>query len=333
VSVMVGVDIGGTKVALGLVGEDGSLHGDAREDVTLTGGDAVFVEGLIGSVRRAVAESREEVLGIGLGCAGTIDSARGTVIESPNLPVRDLPLATLVRDAIGLPVVLDNDANAAVWAEVQAGAARGLRHVVMLTLGTGVGGGLVLDGRLFRGAAGGAGELGHMVVMAGGEVCACGRRGCLEAYASGTALQRTAERIADAVGRGLVEEGKGTDYGRGLLRLHRQDRLSGESVGALALEGDAAAGNAVFEVSRWLGVGLANLANVFNPEMIVVGGGLSRLGDLLLEPAREILRRTALHPSGDAQVAIAELRNAAGVVGAGLVAWEEHRSVARVGRP
>lgn len=323
-SVMLGVDVGGTKMAFGLVRRDGSLVGEPWEEPTRTESSDAFVGGLVAAVRGGLDRGDEQVAGVGLGCAGTVDWGRGAVIESPNLPIADLPLAGLVSDSVGVPVVLDNDANVATWAEVRAGCARGLRHVVMLTLGTGVGGGLVLDGRLYRGATGCAGELGHTIVMAEGDLCACGRRGCLERYASGTALERFATEIAQATDRAERPDRSAVDYGRELLRLHRDGELNGETVGRLAQAGDPAALDAVRRVARWLGLGLANLANIFNPEMIVVGGGLSSLGDLLLEPARAILQEMAIAPNKDvARVAKAELGTNAGVVGAALVAWEE----------
>ena len=323
-AVMLGVDIGGTKMALGLVGSDGHLLRAVHEKATRTEDQDAFVEGLVRALRSVLEGADEPPIGIGLGCAGTVDWGRGAVIESPNLPVSDLPLAGIVADALDLPVILDNDANVATWAEVRVGCARGLRHVVMLTLGTGVGGGLVLDGRLYRGANGCAGELGHTIVQAEGDLCACGRRGCLERYASGTALERFAERIADEVARGIPAAGRAPGYGDELVRLQRGGELEGEAIGRLAVAGDAGAVDAVREVARWLGLGLSNLANIFNPEMIVVGGGLSALGDVLLDPAREILQRTAIAPNKDeARVAAAQLGADAGVVGAALVAWEE----------
>ncbi len=266
----------------------------------------------------------EDVVGVGLGCAGTVDWSRGAVIESPNLPIADLALAGLVSDVVGVPVVLDNDANVATWAEVRAGCARGLRHVVMLTLGTGVGGGLVLDGRLYRGATGCAGELGHTIIAPEGEGCACGRRGCLERYASGSALERFAAEIAQARARGERPAGEAEDYGLQLAQLHQDGRLDGENVGRLARAGDRASLNAVGRVAHWLGLGLSNFANIFNPEMIVVGGGLSSLGDLLLVPARATLVQMGMSPNNEvARVGLAALGTTAGLIGAGLVAWEE----------
>jgi len=246
-----------------------------------------------------------------------------------------------VADRTGLPVTLDNDANVATLAEARVGAAAGLRQVVMLTLGTGVGGGIVLDGRLYRGATGAAGELGHTIVAAGGERCRCGAFGCLEAYASGTALERTAVRLVDAGGRREVLSGwraapevagdvTGVVDTSGLSRLVDEGRLTGEELGALARDGDPGAQAALQEVSLWLGVGAVNLANIFEPEVIVVGGGLSALGELLLGPARRVLAAAALAPNRDALLRAASVGNHAGMVGAGLVCWED-RAGGRLG--
>jgi glucokinase len=266
-------------------------------------------------------------------------------MESPNLPLRETPVAGFLADRLQLPIALDNDANVAALAESRVGAAAGLRHVVMVTLGTGVGGGLVLGGRLYRGATGAAAELGHMVVAAGGRTCRCGRSGCLESYASGTALERTAVELAR--GKGSISGVQGWDSishiapaipdpvdVSSLSSLVGEGGLSGEAIGALAMAGDAGARAAVEIVGVWLGVGAANLANIFEPEAIVVGGGLSSLGDLLLVPAQRVLRQTALAPSCDASLVMASLGSEAGVVGAGIMAWEESLGTrGRIGGP
>ena len=345
-AVMLGVDIGGTKMAVAAVDASGRIVGDPLVRPSQTDSTEHFLEALVQATRdaREVAVAAGlDVVGVGLGCAGTVDWGRGTVVVSPHLPLHDTPVRARVAVAIGLPTILDNDANAAALAETRVGAARGLRHVVMLTLGTGVGGGLVLDGRLYRGATGSAAELGHMRVASDGEPCNCGYDGCLEVHASGTALARVARGLARQQG---VREGGGTDadgrngtadadgrrgaheYGAALAILESQGRLTGETVGGLALQGDAAAVDAVREVAGWLGVGLTSLANAFNPEMIVVGGGLVTLGELLLGPARAVLARCGLSPNREiARVEPAALGNEAGLVGAALVAWEQHLGV------
>lgn len=313
-AVMLGADIGGTKIAVGRVDRGGYLRGELLRVASDTSGEAALVDSLIAALRRALEQpGGREVIGVGLACAGTVDAAGGIIVTSPNLPLRDTPLARRVREALALPVVVDNDANLACLAEARVGAAAGLRQVVMLTLGTGVGGGLFLDGRLYRGANGAAAELGHVIIHEGGELCRCGARGCLEAYASGRALERNARR--------LVEEGApGT---AALAALARDGVLEGETVGRLARNGEPGALAALQEVGRSLGVGLGGFVNIFNPEMIVVGGGLGTLGELLLGPARPVMAQVALPPGRDTvQVVPAALGNEAGVLGAGLLAWE-----------
>ncbi len=311
---VLGVDIGGTKVAVGPVDQAGVLLAPPLVEPSCTESGGVFVSGLEATLRRALSEFGDFSPGvIGLACAGTVDFARGVMVTSPNLPLVEVPLAGLIRDALGLPVVLDNDAQAAVLAEAVCGAGAGLQHVVMLTLGTGVGGGLFLDGHVYRGAGGGAGELGHMVVLKDGLLCGCGGHGCLEMYASGRALKRYA--AARAGDREADPEGT-------LLSLRERGELGGGAVTRLARQGYPGALAAVLEFADWLGVGLVSVCNVFSPEMIVVGGGISELGGLLLEPATEYMRRNAMAPGCETvRVAPAELGNLAGLVGAGLSAW------------
>ena len=333
-AVMLGVDIGGTKMAVAAVDSSGRMVGDTLVRPTQTTSTEHFLEGLVRATldaHRIADGAGLDVLGLGLGCAGTVDWGRGTVVVSPHLPLHDTPVRARLAAATGLPTTLDNDAHVAALAETRVGAARGLRHVVMLTLGTGVGGGLVLDGRLYRGATGSAAEFGHLRVADDGEACNCGSRGCLEAYASGRALERIARgliRHQESCADGGVGHRRGEGYAAALAALEVAGRLTGEAVGELALQGDAAAGDAVREVAGWLGVGLTSLANAFNPEMIVVGGGLVTLGELLLGPARAVLARCGLSPNREiARVEPAALGNEAGVVGAALVAWAQHLGV------
>lgn len=322
VEIMLGLDVGGTKVAVGAVTRGGAL----REPPLVHASGTVDAEDLLASVVAAVrdglataAERGDTVSGVGLACAGTVDLTRGVVVESPNLPLVDFPLSERAAAALGMPVVLDNDASAAVLAEARVGVAAGLRHVVMLTLGTGVGGGLYLDDHVYRGASGSAAELGHVVVHAGGKRCRCGNRGCLEAYTSGTAFGLTATRL---VARALRESDP--RLLPEMLDLYERGELTGEAAGDLAVHGDPLAVVAVREVAWWLGMGLVSMANIFNPEMIVVGGGFGTLGELLLAPAREVLLEHGLSPNREiARVEPAALGNDAGALGAGLVAWEE----------
>lgn len=362
-AVVLGIDIGGSKIALGQVDREGRLLSAPLRATSDTRGEAEFLEGLLGAIEEsleAIRISGEECIGIGVGCAGTIDTARGTIVVSPNLPLIEVPLARFVHERAGLPVILDNDANVATLAEARVGAAADAHHMVMLTLGTGVGGGLFLGGELYRGATGAAAELGHTIVAAGGEQCRCGAYGCLEAYASGKALERVAARLVASGGFLATRRGEGDAKSgpaepesaalvatasretfselldlepsrasvrvpvEGLVALSEENALTGEAIGRLALDGDPAALVAVAHVGAWLGVGVANLANIFNPELIVVGGGLSSLGDLLFVPARKVLAAAGLSPNRDVvRLVTASAGADAGVIGAGLVAWED----------
>ena len=312
---VLGVDVGGTKIALAPVDRMGRMTAPVLTESSRTDSTEAFLAGLEAALRHALHTFAEvDVRAIGLACAGTVDSEHGIVVTSPNLPLREVPVAARVQKVLGLPVVLENDANAAALGEVVCGAAVGHRHVVMVTLGTGIGGGLILDGRPYHGAGGGAAELGHTIVCRDGELCACGARGCWEMYASGKALERFARDRA----------GSSRDDPDGLLAgLHVQGALDGKAVSGLASEGHLGALAAVAELAGWLGTGLVGLVNAFNPEVVVVGGGVSRLGDLILEPAARMVRETALAPNRDqVRVVPAALGNHAGLVGGALAAWD-----------
>lgn len=315
---ILGVDVGGTKTAIGPVDAAGVRLAPPLTESTRAKSREAFLTGLEATLRRAVTEFADFApVAVGVACAGTVDGEHGVVVASPNLPLDDLPLAAILEEGLRLPVFLENDVNAAVRGEVALGAAVGLRHVVMVTLGTGVGGGLWLDGRVYRGAGGGAGELGHTVVRVGGLPCPCGGRGCLEMYASGRALVRyAAARAGDAA----------ADPTGSLAALQKEGRLTGGAVSRLAREGYPGALEAVGELSRWLGQGLVSITNAFDPEMIVVGGGTGELKELLLAPAREVVRRYAIPPGRDRVIiAAAELGNHAGLVGGALAAWDALR--------
>lgn len=303
----IGVDIGGTKVLAGVVDDDGNVLETTRRmtpshDVVET--EAVIVD--------AVAEltARHDVMAVGIGAAGWIANDRATVLFSPHLAWRDEPLRDALASAIGVPVLVENDANAAAWAEYRFGAARDSSVAVMVTLGTGIGGGLVVGGVLYRGAFGVGCEYGHMTVVPDGRRCACGNRGCWETYASGTALARDARELADVSPVGAHR----------LMQLAEGDpnRLSGPLVTQAATEGDPAAVEIYTQMGRWLGRGLANLAAVIDPVVFVIGGGVSEAGDLLLRPARESFAETltgrGFRPLAD--VRLAQLGPQAGLVGA-----------------
>lgn len=303
----VAVDVGGTKIAAGVVDADGALHRVCRRP-TPDDGAAV-----IDAIARLVRELDEPGAPVGVGVAGFVDLT-GAVRTAPNLPaLGGWPVRERLAGELGVPVTVGNDADAAAWGELSRGAGRGLDGLAMLTVGTGVGGGLVLHGRLVRGAHGAAGELGHMIVDEGGPGCACGNRGCLEAHASGGAIARKAHERRDA-GRLAA----GSALARGELR--------GEDVGAAAGDGDADALAVLADAGFWLGVGAASIANAVDPPVVVVGGGAAEAGELLLEPARRACADRVLGVGGASReppaLVLSELGGHAGLVGAGLLAQQ-----------
>ncbi|PRY00571.1 glucokinase [Allonocardiopsis opalescens] len=309
------MDIGGTKVAAGVVDRAGRVRARARSETPDRSKSPKAVEDTITAVVDELRRSYE-VAAVGVGAAGFVDEAGATVLFAPHLAWRGEPLRDRLRERLGLTVVLDNDANAAAWAEYRLGSARGRRDVLCVTLGTGIGGALIVGGALYRGRYGTAGEFGHMVVMPGGHRCECGNRGCWEQYASGNALVREARELArtdSPVARQLLDAVAGDP-----------DQVTGPLVTRLALAGDPAAAELLDDVGTWLGRGLANLAAAFDPALFVVGGGVSDAGDLLLGPARLAFRR-ALTGRGyrpEASIVRASFGNEAGLVGAAILARE-----------
>jgi glucokinase len=266
---------------------------------------------------RAALEAHPDVKTIGLGIPSTIDRRRGYAISSVNLPLVDVPVRDLVTERLGLPTHIDNDANVAALAEHRLGAARDTENAVMLTIGTGIGGGLILGRQVYRGTFGSAAELGHIVIDYAGPPCQgnCPNRGCVEALASGTALGREGHLAAQA----HPDSALGRRFAAG-------EAIDGRAVTEAAIDGDGIAVEVVATVGRRLGVALSSLANIFAPDMIVIGGGASAAGDLLLEPAREQLRSRALPPMNETPVVTAALGPEAGMIGAALMALEEGAS-------
>jgi glucokinase len=303
----IGVDIGGTKVNAGVVDDTGALLAVTRRRTPSHHPDAVedVIAECVEELRRG-----HDVGAVGVGAAGFVDHESGTVLVAPNLAWRNEPLRAAVVERTGLPVTVDNDGNAAAWAEYRFGAGRGEQHLVLVTVGTGIGGGVVLGGVLYRGRHGVAAEFGHMQISQSGRRCGCGQHGCWEQYCSGRALLHEAREIAD------VQPG----YGARLLELGggRPEGIEGPEVTAAAREGDPAALDCFEEIGRWLGQGLADLAATLDPGAFVIGGGVADAGELLLGPARrhytQRLTGTSYRPHAD--VRPAELGNEAGMVGA-----------------
>jgi len=306
VALAIGVDIGGTKVAAGVVDEQGRVIDRERRDTP--GQDVSATEATIVDVVDALC-ARHEVTAAGIGAAGWIANDHATVLFSPHLAWRNEPLRESLRSRVRVPLIVENDANAAAWAEYRFGAAQEQKVVVCVTLGTGIGGGLVVDGSVYRGAFGIACEYGHVTLVPDGRRCACGNRGCWEMYASGRALARDA--------RELVEESPMA--AAGMLELAGSvDALTGPVVTAAAAAGDQAALSICTTMGRWLGRGLANLAAVIDPSTFVIGGGVSAAGEILLHPAREefahVLTGRGFRPQ--ASIVVAALGPDAGLVGA-----------------
>jgi glucokinase len=304
----IGVDLGGTKMLVGVLSGTEPLY-EQRERSTGQSEDEL-VELLVREIEEA-RETRPEVKAVGLGIPATIDHDRGVAVAAVNLPLSDLPIRDLVSERVGLPVFVDNDANVAALAEYLYGAARGQPHTVMLTIGTGIGGGLVLGGELYRGSTGAGAELGHIVIQADGPPCQgnCPNHGCVESLASGTALGRE--------GRAAAESAPDSALGRALAA---GEEVDGRVVTEAALAGDETAAGVFELIGSRLGVACASLANIFQPNVIVIGGGVIAAGDLLLEPARREVRERGLNPMNKTPIVAATLGNDAGMIGAGALA-------------
>jgi glucokinase len=300
------VDVGATKIAAGVVSPAGEVLNGARYPTAYSG------EELLKTIARTILEVRDgfEVGGACVAVPGLILARENRVIYSPNLPaIEGIPLKEELEPRVGLSLTIENDNSAAAWGEFRFGAGSGARHLVYVGLGTGIGGGVVSEGMLLRGAQGAGGELGHVTIQATGPRCACGNRGCLEALASGSAIGRRAREAA--------AEHPNSALGR--LASHR--KVLGEDVTELAREGDEIALSVLEETGTWLGVGLAGFVNVFNPEVVVVGGGAMEAGELILEAARKEVMLRARSPSRDlAEIKVAALAPKSGVLGAAALA-------------
>lgn len=307
----IGVDVGGSKILAVRTGRDGGILDRAEAPTPADDQEATMAR----MIEAVGALMTGEVLAVGIGAAGMVDVAHGVLRFAPNLAWRDLPIADRMRSALGVPCQLDNDANVAAYAEFRFGAGRGYRYVLLVTVGTGIGGGIIADGRMFRGAHGFAAEIGHVVVEPFGPVCGCGNHGCWEQVASGNAIGR--------LGREAAREDPASTISR--LAGGEPDAVTGATVTRAALEGDPAATAILGVVGTRLGIGIAGLVNVLDPQVVVVGGGAIAAGDLLLEPARAAYTDTVEGPAWRPSVPIvaAQLGPDAGAVGAAALALEE----------
>ncbi len=304
-------------MAIGVVDEDRNiLHSSSARSADL---ELDPLLDLLAGQLQAAADACAEAEAIGLGVPSTIDRERAVAISSVNLPIVNVPIRDLISERLGLPVYLDNDANVAMLAEHRFGAARGATNALMLTIGTGIGGGIIINGELYRGTTGAGAELGHVVIDQAGPPCQgnCPNRGCVETLASGTALGRE--------GRLAAQTHPGSVLGQALAA---GEEIDGKLVTDAAVAGDGIAGEVVATIGRRLGVALSSLANVFEPDVIVIGGGAAAAGELLLEPARAEMEARALPPMNKTPVVAAELGPDAGMIGAAVLALEEHQAEA-----
>ena len=309
---VIGIDIGGTNLVVGAVAEDGSRCRHLRSEPTRPeDGPAAVLARLTtlaqGVIAETLGEPGAEVIGIGVGAPGPLDTRTGVIFLTPNLGWVDMPLRQRMADALGYPTTLDNDANCAVLGGWWQGAARGSEHVVGVTIGTGVGGGVIIGGRLYHGASDCAGEFGHTTLDAQGRKCKCGNYGCLEAYASGPSIANRAVEAIRAGAVSVIPAKVGGDL----------DLVTAQEVYQASQEGDEVALEVVRDAARYLGAGIANLINIFNPEVVVVCGGVTQAGERLFAPLRQEVTRRAFRPAVEAcRIVPGELSGTAGVYGA-----------------
>lgn len=312
---VIGVDLGGTKFAAVAMTTDGSSQHAFQSQLTRAedGADAVLeriallVETVIAQTCAETGATRADFIGVGIGAPGPLRRKDGVVVVAPNLNWHDYPLGPNLAAATKLDVKVDNDANCATLGEWWIGAARGAKNVVGVTIGTGIGGGLIFDGRLYHGSSDVAGEVGHTTIETAGRRCKCGNYGCLEAYASGPAIAERAREALEGNGPSLLRTTTGGDL----------DAITAQHVYDAARDGDELAREVVRDTAKYLGVGIANLLNLFNPDVVVLAGGVTAAGELLLAPLRAEARRRAFRPAVDAaRIVPGELGARAGAVGA-----------------
>jgi glucokinase len=307
----IGIDVGGTKINAFRVTRSGSVEEGAKRETPAEDPEAIVDE----IVALAEEMRDEEAVAVGIGCAGLVDVATGVVRFSPNLPLREVPIRDRVADAIGLPTLLENDASAAAYGEWRFGAGRGVEDMLLVAVGTGIGGGLITGGKLFRGAHGFAAEIGHIIVEPGGPLCGCGNLGCWEQVAAGRAIGRLGREAAREQEHSLLRQ----------LAHGDPDAVTGELVTQAGQQGDDVAIRVLRRVGRRLGEGIAGLVNILDPEIVVVGGGAIVAGDLLLGPARSAYLDSVEGPEHRHVVPIvpATLGNDAGAIGAATLALDE----------
>ncbi len=315
---VVAIDLGGSKIAVAIVSDDYRVLAREHSPTLAEEGVDSVINRIISSVRQVVTYGNialSQLGGITLAAAGAIDSQWGIITLSPNLPgLHDIPLGSIIEERLGIKTWLLNDANAAALGEHQFGAGVGIDNFIYLTIGTGIGGAIIIDGKLYTGVCGIAGEIGHMTIEVNGPKCDCGNFGCLEALASGRAIAREVKkRLSSGESSSLTEAVAG-----------KIEDITAKEVAAAAQQGDALANDVIKDVANYLGAGMVNLVNIFNPEVIIVGGGVASVGDLLLEPARQVVKERAFPVSAAAvRIVTTELGNDAGLLGAAYFAFNQ----------
>ncbi len=312
------VDLGGSKILTAVVNAKGEMLSSDRRTTPAAKGPDVVIQAILDSIKRAISQAgitAAQLAAICIGAPGLSNPETGVIFTSPHLPGwKDVPLKTIVEEETGIKTLLVNDANAAALGEMYFGAAKGARNFIYITISTGIGGGIVIDGKIYAGSLGTAGEIGHMTIDTDGPRCNCGNTGCWETLASGTALAREAKkRISDGAKTAILEYADGD-----------VNKVNAETVHKAAQQGDTLAKELIARTSYYIGVGLTNLINIFNPELIIIGGGLANIGDILLEPAYKVAGERAYKVAFESvRFARAELGKNSGVIGAAAYAFRE----------
>ncbi len=317
---LLAIDIGGTKIITAIISSSGQVIAKEYSPTLAEGGPQAVITRLFNAIDHLLSLNNMEpaqLSGISIASAGGIDTINGIISISPNLPGwRDIPLRDIVQEKYRVKTFLVNDASAAALGEYHFGAGRGTDNFILVTLGTGIGGGIIIGGKLYTGASGSGGEIGHMTIDANGARCNCGNIGCWEILASGTAVAREAKkRIGNGEKSSIIETVKG-----------RLEDITAEKVESAARDGDPLSLDVIAKTATYLGVGMVNLVNIFNPEMIVVGGGMAKMGNLLLDPARQLVKERAFPISAQkVRIVTAQLGNEAGIYGAAMFALSQKR--------
>ncbi len=313
------IDLGGTKILAAIISSKGQIMAKERRLTLADKGPQVVINRIFSVIDHLLNQrniNSSQLGGISIAAAGAIDSKKGLVTSSPHLPGwHDVPLRDIVREKYRVNTFLINDANATALGEHHFGVGQGVNNLVLLTLGTGIGGGIIINGRLYSGASGSAGEIGHTTIDVNGPRCSCGNSGCLEALVSGTAVAR------DAIRR--IRQGEKSSLTK-IVKGDKIEDITAEEVLAAARAGDSLASEVILKAATYLGIGLANVVNIFNPEMIIIGGGMAKMGDLLLNPARQVVKEKTFQLSAQAvQIVPTQLGEDAAVLGAAVFALQQ----------